>query len=88
VFSSNDQMALGAMYAANRAGRGIPSGLAVVGFDDIPEAAFLTPPLTTVRQDFAELGRRCVARLIGRIEGTTVEFDAPVAPVLVARESV
>ncbi|WP_431247922.1 LacI family DNA-binding transcriptional regulator [Leifsonia xyli] len=87
VFSSNDQMALGAMFAAGRAGRSIPRDLAVVGFDDIPEAAYLTPPLTTVRQDFAELGRRCIARLVAEIEGTDVGFDAPVAPLLVVRES-
>ncbi|WP_410780583.1 LacI family DNA-binding transcriptional regulator [Leifsonia sp. SIMBA_070] len=87
LFSSNDQMALGAMFAARRAGRSVPGDLAVVGFDDIPEAPFLAPPLTTVRQDFAELGRRCVARLIARIEGSALDFDAPVAPVLVVRES-
>ncbi|MGO4533349.1 LacI family DNA-binding transcriptional regulator [Leifsonia sp. 2MCAF36] len=87
VFSSNDQMALGAMFAAARAGRIIPRDLAVVGFDDIPEAAFLTPPLTTVRQDFAELGRRCVARLVAEIEGTDLAFDAPVLPRLVSRGS-
>jgi len=87
LFSSNDQMALGAMFAAGQAGRSIPADLAVVGFDDIPEAAFLTPPLTTVRQDFPELGRRCVARLIAEIEGADLEFDAPVAPELVLRGS-
>jgi len=87
VFSSNDQMAIGAMHAARVAGRSIPDDLAVVGFDDIPEAAFLAPPLTTVRQDFAELGRRAVARLVAEIEGRTLDFDAPVAPSLVRRAS-
>lgn len=87
IFSSNDQMAIGLMHAASRAGRAVPGELAVVGFDDIPEAAYLAPPLTTVRQDFAELGRRCVARLVARIEGGQLGFEHPVEPVLVVRES-
>ncbi|WP_138442389.1 LacI family DNA-binding transcriptional regulator [Sinomonas susongensis] len=87
VFSSNDQMALGVLHAARLAGRRVPDDLAVVGFDDVPEAAFFAPPLTTVRQDFAELGRRCVTRLVALIEGAEVAFDDPVAPELVPRSS-
>ena len=87
VFSSNDQMALGVLHAARTLGRSVPEELAVVGFDDIPEAAYFAPPLTTVRQDFAELGRRCVARLVALIEGGDLAFAAPVAPELVVRES-
>lgn len=71
IFSSNDQMALGVLHAAREAGRRVPEDVAVVGFDDIPEAAYFAPPLTTVKQDFAELGRRCVARLVERIEGAS-----------------
>jgi DNA-binding LacI/PurR family transcriptional regulator len=87
IFSSNDQMALGVLHAARRLGLRVPDDLAVVGFDDIPEAAFFAPPLTTIRQDFAELGRRCVARLVALIEGRELAFAAPVAPVLVQRDS-
>jgi DNA-binding LacI/PurR family transcriptional regulator len=88
VFSSNDQMALGVLHAAREAGRRVPEDVAVVGFDDIPEAAYFAPPLTTVRQDFAELGRRCVARLVERIEGLSAQQVAePVAPQLVVRAS-
>jgi DNA-binding LacI/PurR family transcriptional regulator len=87
VFASNDQMALGVLYAARLAGRAVPDELAVVGFDDIPEAAFFAPPLTTVRQEFDELGRRCVARLVSLIEGGDLGFEEPVAPVLVVRDS-
>jgi DNA-binding LacI/PurR family transcriptional regulator len=87
VFSSNDQMALGVLHAARTAGRSVPGDLAVVGFDDIPEAAFFAPPLTTVRQDFAELGRRAVARLVGLVEGSEIAFAEPVAPSLILRES-
>jgi LacI family transcriptional regulator len=60
IFASNDQMALGVMRAALATGRRIPDDLALVGFDNIPEAAFFTPSLTTVCQDVVELGRRSV----------------------------
>ena len=58
VFVANDQMALGVLRATHEAGRAVPGDLSVVGFDDIPEAAYFLPPLTTVRQDFIEMGRR------------------------------
>lgn len=87
VFSSNDQMALGILHAARLAGRRVPGDLAVVGFDDIPEAAFFAPPLTTVRQDFAELGRRAVSRLVALVDGRELTFAEPVAPALIVRDS-
>ncbi|TIH38316.1 LacI family DNA-binding transcriptional regulator [Subtercola vilae] len=64
IFSSNDQMALGLIHAIRDAGLDVPGDISIVGFDDIPEARHFWPPLTTVRQDFAELGRRCVALLL------------------------
>jgi DNA-binding LacI/PurR family transcriptional regulator len=70
VFAANDQMALGLLHAAADAGIRVPTELSVVGFDDIPEARHFTPPLTTVRQDFAELGRRAIAVLLEELEGT------------------
>jgi LacI family transcriptional regulator len=63
VFASNDQMALGALQAARQAGRRVPADLAVVGFDDIPEAAYFCPPLTTIRQDLLKLGTHAVQLL-------------------------
>jgi DNA-binding LacI/PurR family transcriptional regulator len=87
VFVANDQMALGLLRRLREAGREVPRDLSVVGFDDIPEAAYFTPPLTTVRQDFAELGRRCLRILLGRIEGEPVPTRVVVAPELVVRES-
>ena len=65
VFSANDQMALGLISALHEAGRAVPDDVSVIGFDDIPEAGYFHPPLTTIRQDFAEVGRRCIARLDG-----------------------
>lgn len=65
IFSSNDQMALGLLHAIRDEGLDCPRDISIVGFDDIPESSHFWPPLTTVRQDFAELGRRCVDLLLG-----------------------
>src|SRR5450432_87540 len=87
VLVGNDQMALGLLRRLHEAGRKVPADLSVVGFDDIPEAAYFTPPLTTVRQDFAELGRRCLHTLLGRIAGNTDPVRVVVAPELIVRGS-
>jgi DNA-binding LacI/PurR family transcriptional regulator len=87
VFVANDQMALGLFRRLHEAGREVPRDLSVVAFDDIPEAAYFTPPLTTVRQDFAELGRRCLHILLGRIEGELGPTRVVVSPELVVRNS-
>ncbi len=87
VFSSNDQMALGVLHALRESGRSAPRDVSVVGFDDIPEAAFFAPPLTTVHQDFEELGRRCVARLLAAIAGHEPSTAPVISPRLVVRES-
>ena len=68
LLCGNDDLALGAMRAMQQAGRAIPGEVSVVGFDDTPVAEFLTPPLTTVRLDFAELGRACFALLQALLE--------------------
>jgi DNA-binding LacI/PurR family transcriptional regulator len=64
VFCANDHMALGLLRALQQAGRRVPGDVSVIGFDDIPEAEYFGPPLTTVRQDFDELGRRALRALI------------------------
>ncbi|MER5754121.1 LacI family DNA-binding transcriptional regulator [Streptomyces sp. NPDC002088] len=89
VFASNDQMALGVLRAFHEAGRRVPDDVSVVGYDDIPEAAHLLPPLTTVRTDFAEIGTRSLRLLLARIDGPADEPRVdPVVPVeLVVRRS-
>ncbi len=87
VFSSNDQMALGVLHAIRDAGLAVPGDISVVGFDDIPEAAHFWPPLTTVRQDFAELGRRCIALLLADIDGVASPVGEVVQPQLIVRAS-
>jgi DNA-binding LacI/PurR family transcriptional regulator len=87
VLAANDQMALGLLRRVHEAGLDVPHDLSVVGFDDIPESAYFAPPLTTVRQDFGELGRRCLHLLLGRIEGEGTPLHVVVAPELVVRAS-
>ncbi|MFC8800646.1 substrate-binding domain-containing protein, partial [Promicromonospora sp. NPDC057138] len=69
VFAANDQMAMGLMRALHKAGRRIPQGVSVIGFYDIPKTAFMFPPLTTVRPEFAEMGRRCITVMLDHIHG-------------------
>ncbi|GAA2644897.1 LacI family DNA-binding transcriptional regulator [Dactylosporangium fulvum] len=93
VFAGNDQMALGMMRAFHEHGIRVPDDVSIVGFDDIPEAEFLSPPLTTIRQDFDEVGRRCIAALLRVVEADLREGpdrpepDPRVAPTLVHRRS-
>ena len=68
VFVANDQMALGLLLALRERGLSVPDDISVVGFDDVPEAAFYQPPLTTVRQDFQEVGRQGLSMLLEQIE--------------------
>lgn len=88
IFCVNDQMALGVIRAMSEAGRPVPGDVSVVGFDDIPEAEFFGPPLTTVRQDFAELGRRALRLLVLKIAGGLADGpQPPVGTELVVRAS-
>lgn len=88
VLCGNDQMALGLMRALSERNRSVPGDVSVVGFDDIPEAAFFPPPLTTVRQDFGELGRRAMHMLMDRISGDDRFVPSmPIIPDLVVRAS-
>ena len=87
MFVANDQMALGVLLAMKQAGRRVPEDVSVVGFDDIPEAAYFDPPLTTVRQDFDELGRLGVQLLLQAMETGGATSGAPVMPEFVGRLS-
>ncbi|OXM69199.1 substrate-binding domain-containing protein [Amycolatopsis vastitatis] len=87
VFSANDHMALGLFAAFTEAGMRVPRDAHVVGFDDVPEAAYFAPPLTTVRQDFVAAGRQTLAVLEARIDGVPAPARATVEAELVVRES-
>lgn len=69
LFVANDQMAIGALRALGEAGISVPRQVSLVGFDDIPEAEFFSPPLTTLRQEFSEVGRRSLELLLEQVEG-------------------
>lgn len=68
VFVANDHMAIGVLRALHEAGVRVPEDVSVVGFDDLPESAYLIPPLTTVRQDFPAIGRRAIEVLQQAVE--------------------
>jgi DNA-binding LacI/PurR family transcriptional regulator len=88
VFCANDSMALGFLRAAAERGRELPRDLSVVGFDDVPEAAYFWPPLTTVRQDFGALGARALESLLVQLmAGGEAGPVPPIVPDLVVRFS-
>jgi DNA-binding LacI/PurR family transcriptional regulator len=87
VFAANDQMALGLIRALHEAGLRVPEDVSVVGFDDVPESGYFTPPLTTVRQDFRELGRRIMALVLRRLAGELNASVPLVEPRLIVRSS-
>jgi len=88
VFVSNDQMALGALRALHERGARVPEDVSVVGFDDIPDSSSFFPPLTTVHQDFAEVGRRCVTGVLRQIRGNPSQSGVTLVPTrLVIRAS-
>ena len=79
VFASSDQIALGAMGIAHQLGRLVPQELAVVGFDNTPEAAFFWPPLTTIYQQLTDVGRIAVKNLHAMIVSRQSQND-PLPP--------
>ncbi|MGH3188016.1 MAG: substrate-binding domain-containing protein, partial [Streptosporangiaceae bacterium] len=89
AFCANDTMALGVMRALAERGLRVPGDVSIVGFDDVPEAGYYLPPLTTVRQDFGEVGRRALSTLIDRMSNAIAPgLRVRVAPELVVRASV
>ncbi|CAN5122507.1 LacI family DNA-binding transcriptional regulator [soil metagenome] len=70
VFAHNDYMAIGAMRRLQEAGRRVPEDVSVIGFDDTDVATMVTPPLTTVRKDMIEVGRRSGRLLLEQLAGT------------------
>jgi len=88
VFSANDRMAIGAMRALSEASLRVPDDLSIVGLDDIEVAAYQQPPLTTVRQSFAELATRAIELLLTVLDGQELsEGQLVIEPTLVVRQS-
>jgi DNA-binding LacI/PurR family transcriptional regulator len=87
VFCGNDQMALGFLHACHETGIRVPDDVSVVGFDDTPESAHFAPPLSTIRQNFVEIGTRAITLLLTELEGATDLDHRSIAPALVIRDS-
>lgn len=87
IACGNDQMAIGAMHALDVAGIRVPEDVAVVGFDDIPVARYLSPPLTTVRQPIRQLGSAAIDSVILRLQGQDTARDVVLPTRLVVRGS-
>ena len=88
VVAANDRMAMGAMHTLRGRGLRIPEDVAVTGFDDIEEAAWFAPPLTSVEQPLAEMGRQAVRRLWSEFDGSaTPPAVIPLRAELMIRES-
>jgi DNA-binding LacI/PurR family transcriptional regulator len=85
---ANDQMALGAIRAFQEEGISVPHDISIVGFDDIPEAGFFLPPLTTIRQDFTRIGKLGVQCLLEQIRSDSRNTRTyTVVPTLIKRAS-
>ncbi|HEV2036152.1 MAG TPA: LacI family DNA-binding transcriptional regulator [Candidatus Dormibacteraeota bacterium] len=87
VLAMSDMAAIGLMAAAIASGLRVPEDLSVIGYDDLPMAAWTTPPLTTVRQPIVEKGRLAARLLIQRLQGIDVDSPPPLQTSLVVRKS-
>src|SRR5260370_12109004 len=87
IVCANDQTALGAIHTLAQRGFKVPQDVAVTGFDDVPVAKHLHPPLTTIRQPMQELGARAFEVLYSRISGADTKDDVVLPVQLVVRES-
>jgi DNA-binding LacI/PurR family transcriptional regulator len=87
IFAGDDDSAIGALRALKLAGRHVPEDVAVVGFDDVPFARYLSPPLTTVRAPIEEIGREAVRQLVRLMNGQPAEGLTLMRTELVIRES-
>lgn len=87
IVAANDQTALGVILALNERGHRVPDDVSVTGVDDNPEAAYFSPPLTTLRLDFAAQGRDAVQQLLARIDGVEPPPLSPPGAELIVRRS-
>ena len=87
VACTSDALAISVLAAARERGLDVPGDLAVTGFDDSPLAALASPPLTSVRVDYAEFGAAAASALLARLEGLPLPAYAPSPPALVPRAS-
>lgn len=87
VFAANDEIALGFLHAMAQRRRRSPRDFAIAGFDDVPDAVFMTPPLTTLRVDFESFGEEALVVAVELADGRRRRRRGPVPTELVVRES-
>jgi LacI family transcriptional regulator len=87
IVAYDDMVAVGVMRAVHAAGLRVPEDISVVGFDDVAVAAFVEPPLTTVRQAMPELGSVAVDTIFSLLDGSAVEQGPLLRAELIVRQS-
>jgi len=87
LFAANDSMAIGALRGFHEAGLQVPGDIALIGFDDIPTASYVTPPLTTVHAPTQKLGEEAMDRLLARLSGETTPTHQTLETRLTVRKS-
>jgi LacI family transcriptional regulator len=87
VFAASDTMAIAAMHAIRNRGLRVPNDIAVIGYDDLPLAAYATPPLSSVHQPISDMGANAVRLLIEQIKGQGPVTSVRLPARLVVRES-
>ena len=87
VFAASDSMAVGALRAIHDRGLRVPDEIALIGYDDLPLAAFTSPPLTSVHQPIGEMGAHAVRVLIEQIRGESQVTSVRLPARLVVRDS-
>lgn len=87
IFCANDHLAIGAMKALHELGHQVPVAMSIIGFDDLPESAYLIPSLTTIRQNFDRLGELAINRVLSQIQKSSQHETLMIKPQLIARSS-
>jgi len=85
IYAQNDRMAIGAIHAARDLGFSVPEDLSVIGVDDLPLARHFSPPLTTIRQDFAVLGVRAADLMVENLSTDAALRHVRMSPELMVR---
>jgi DNA-binding LacI/PurR family transcriptional regulator len=87
IFCGNDHLALGMIKAFSEEGISVPGDISIIGFDNIPEASYLIPALTTVGQNFDELGNNAIEKMLLQLRSASKKEAVMIKPALVLRSS-
>lgn len=87
IFTANDHLAVGVLKALNEAEISVPRDMSLIGFDDIPEAKYMTPALSTVKQNFDELGKLSIQKMMSQLKETSKPEAINIDATLIIRDS-